>query len=354
MHEGVVYVPGLKWKTAEQDALSQLAPEVADRILPLVELQPPTWDHTREEYKTSFLEHSQRSLDAVRERWGARPFLLDLEDQEEQLGETYVRDVLAAARFRGVSPIPVLRMRRPEEENRAAAAAASEGCALRVTPADLEAENLRASILAFVEEMDVQVRDVDLVLDLGPCADTALGNLRAGAGQMLAEVPEPKMWRSLTLLCSDFPRALDPKERYVQERTERLAWRLRGWLEQRRTNFPRLPMYADHGIQFPVMPELVIRNPDAAANVRYTTSDAYVWAKGESIRLYTGQQYHRLAADLVASQAFRGPDHCAGCAGMAACAAGESGFNAPVAWRRLGTIHHITCVVESLAQRHVA
>ena len=90
-----------------------------------------------------------------------------------------------------------------------------------------------------------------------------------------------------------------------------------------------------------------------SAAVRYATEDTWLLVKGESTRrTRAGEQFPRLAQRLVYGdlrRSFRGANHCAGCAGIKKAADGEPRYGSAEVWRRLGTIHHITTTLETLA-----
>lgn len=90
-----------------------------------------------------------------------------------------------------------------------------------------------------------------------------------------------------------------------------------------------------------------------SASIRYTLPERWLLIKGESTRLTPpSMQFPRLATQLVyghLQRHFAGAEHCAGCTAMKAAADGESGLGSAEVWRRLGTIHHITRVMQDLA-----
>lgn len=90
----------------------------------------------------------------------------------------------------------------------------------------------------------------------------------------------------------------------------------------------------------------------ASATVRYALSDSWLLIKGESTKnLRPSLQFPSLAKQLVYGYLrdhFRGPAHCGGCASVKAAADGRTGLGSPEAWRRIGTVHHITEVTQAL------
>ena len=91
-----------------------------------------------------------------------------------------------------------------------------------------------------------------------------------------------------------------------------------------------------------------------SATIRYAVADAWLLIKGQSIRIVLpSEQFPQLATRLVYGtyrDSYSGEDHCEGCRGMKAAADGQPNLGSAGAWRRLGTIHHITSVVEGLCR----
>jgi Beta protein len=90
-----------------------------------------------------------------------------------------------------------------------------------------------------------------------------------------------------------------------------------------------------------------------SASIRYTLPEQWLLVKGVSTRFTQPSiQFPDLATRLVYGghlrAYFRGAKHCEGCASIKAAADGAPRFGSAEAWRRLGTMHHISTVVEQL------
>jgi hypothetical protein len=136
------------------------------------------------------------------------------------------------------------------------------------------------------------------------------------------------------------------------ERAEWIAWR--DHLHARRPGLARLPTFSDCAIQHPKgVEDFDFRTMQVSASVRYARQDDWLLIKGESTRVTRpGVQFPALATKLVYGQqlrsSFSGPAHCEGCKSMKAAADRAGGFGSAEAWRRLGTIHHISLVMQGL------
>lgn len=166
------------------------------------------------------------------------------------------------------------------------------------------------------------------------------------------EVPQPELWRTLIVSASAFPKSMGVVERHshaVVERAEWLAWKhLRD-----SGRLVRVPTYSDCAIQHPAGVEgFDPARMQVSATVRYALSESWLLIKGESNKKRRpGVQFPRLATQLAYGHLrgrFRGEAHCEGCASIKAAADGRQGLGSAEVWRRIGTVHHVTEVTQSL------
>ena len=137
----------------------------------------------------------------------------------------------------------------------------------------------------------------------------------------------------------------------VVPREEWIAWR--DYLHAKRQNLPRLPTFSDCAIQHQSGVEGF--NPilmQVSASIRYTLEEDWLLIKGESTRMKApSDQFPKLAHRLVygdLQKYFLGPDHCRGCESMKAAADGAPRLGSAEIWRRLGTIHHVSMVMQGI------
>jgi hypothetical protein len=173
--------------------------------------------------------------------------------------------------------------------------------------------------------------------------------------EFLAAIPSRTDWRTLTVAGCAFPKSMGAVERDSYAIVERVEWK--AWhdnLYASRASRDRLPTFGDCAIQHPLGVEgFDPITMQVSAAVRYAMPEDWLLIKGKGTRMVAPSiQFPRLArrltqGDLAAN--FAGANHCQGCAGMAAAASGVGGYGSAEAWRRLGTVHHITTVMDGLA-----
>jgi hypothetical protein len=180
------------------------------------------------------------------------------------------------------------------------------------------------------------------------------GGVSDMAQTFLASVPDPLSWKTLTLSGCGYPKVTKEIKKYEYghfPRVEWMAWR--DTLHANRKSLERLPSFSDCAIQHSSGVEgYNPRTMSASASVRYALGEQWLLIKGESVKVRSSKaQYPDLAKALVygALKAdFINGNHCRGCADMKRAADGAPNLGSLEAWRRLGTIHHLTRTVEGL------
>lgn len=342
------YVPVLKVKRGEKQALTQISPALVPRITPLLEIVE------REESKAPTLEHHLGTAFAKLADSVARYSRCFLDAREiEPDGRSAAAAVFERAAAEGITFTPVTGITRsfdvvPALRHRV------HGLALRLTREEFEEGYLPQRLETFTREHGLRREEVDLIVDLGAVNDMVTPGIRALTAAFLSAVPNHAAWRTLTVSACAFPLSMGGIDRHsydLVDRADWLAWR--DGLHARRNELVRLPTYSDCAIQHSTGVEgFDPRIMTISAAIRYALPEQWLLIKGESSRrTRPSVQFPRLATQLVYGHLrnhFAGESHCAGCESMKRAADGAPNLGSAEAWRRLGTIHHITRVVEDL------
>jgi len=344
------YVPVLKVKRAEKHALKKIAPSLRSRITPLLELVERNPD------KASTIGHHLDTAfkDLAPATSSYRRCLLDARELEPD-GPSAVEDVFNRAARAGMKFTPVTGISRTVDVA-AALSHRAAGIGVRLTREEFEGGSLAKNLRAFMTRHSLEHAEIDLIIDLGPVDDLVQDGVTALATSFLADIPNHTRWRTLTISACAFPMSMGGVERNSHSRVERCEWKVwRDVLHASRQRMERLPTYSDCAIQHSQgVEDFDPRTMQVSAAVRYTLPEEWLLIKGESTRVTPpSEQFPELATQLVYGQFrhdFVGTSHCSGCASMKASANGADSLGSPEAWRRLGTIHHVTTVVEALAE----
>jgi len=343
------YVPVLKVKRGEKAALSSLEPALRVSITPLLEIVERVPDKAAT--VTKHLDNAFKGLSTSTSNF-QRVFLDTREIAPD--GPMAAEEVFQRAATAGIPFVPVTGVNRTVDVLSALTHSA-RGLALRITRDEFEAGVVNTGVREFLARHRLKADQIDLIVDLGPVDDLVSDGVASLTHLFLAALPDITRWRTLTVSGCAFPFSMGQvatNSAAVVERSEWVAWR--DGLHSNRARIQRLPTYSDCGIQHPKGVEgFDPRIMASSAAVRYARADEWLLIKGESTRKTPpSEQFPQLATQLVYGDLdsyFDGMTHCAGCASMKAAADGAPSLGSPEAWRRLGTVHHITRVIEGLA-----
>jgi len=339
------YVPVLKVKLGEKAALGRVAPNLKARITPLLQIVERTDKNLTAHLNTAF-----KGLGPNLAGY-SRCFIDPCELEPD--GPAGAAAVFQQAAALGIVFTPVTGVSRVADVA-AALAHRQSGLALRMSRDEFEHGDLSQRVNAFLSTHALKADEVDAIVDLGAVDDMIPEGIAAFAQAFLAEIPHQQSWKTLTLSACSFPMSMGIVDRHSHELVERgdwLAWR--NFLYAARHDMTRLPTYSDYGIQHPKGVEgFDFRIMQVSATIRYTLDEHWLLIKGESTRsTRPGEQFPQIATRLVYGHLqsyFAGAQHCAGCHGIKAAADGAPRYGSAGAWRKLGTIHHVSQVIHSL------
>lgn len=342
------YVPILKCKRGEKKAVELLHPLIRQHVVPLFEIVEISAGK-------AFTDHLVTSFKGL--ELAVPPGSLFFLDCREVSGtsNSATDDIYAQASTLGLTYIPVTGVSRPAHETTAALKFNTRGLCLRLTRSELEKGLFPASVPAFLQQHSLHAANVDLLLDLGATSKMIVPGVASMAHAFMQAIPNISGWRNLIIAGTAFPKSMgvvQTNHYMTVPRVEWLTWR--DHVYGQRASLPRVPTFGDCAIQHPAGVEgFDPRIMQVSAAVRYALGDNWLLMKGQSTKsVKPGIQFPNLARLLAPggklNQSFAGQQHCQGCASIVACAGGTKGLSSAEVWRRIGTIHHMTVVVQDL------
>lgn len=350
------YVPILKGRLGEFSALGALKQATKAGLTPLIEVPPVPWDFEGEQPAKSLDAHLIPVGENCARYWGTgRPLFVDLawiSDQETSNGEHPLGSVLADLRARGVQAIPVAGISREGPYIEAAADAIAQdglGVCLRLDLDDLRSiSTLDRQLVATCTDLAVSRSDVDLLLDFAAFDAGQAPAIEMAASMVLTSLPTPDEWRSLTMAGGAFPLNLSGFKGEARiARADFDVWR--ALAINRAAELPRRPAFADYAVQHPEPEEVDPRLMKMSAAARYATPTEWLILKKKNVRDHGFEQFHEIAADLVARPEFRGAAFSAGDGAIEECARETSGPGNATTWRKIATNHHLETVISQIA-----
>jgi hypothetical protein len=216
---------------------------------------------------------------------------------------------------------------------------------LRLSLAQAHERNVKGAVDDLLAFLRAEPSDVDCVLDLGaPAGFELIDGFAKLLFSVVGGLPYRDDWRTLTLMGTSFPEALQPGAQVVR----RYEWIVYKRLAQRLSEAKvRVPTFGDYGIVHPKVVRMDMRLVKPSATVRYTIADAWYVVRGQNVRDHGYAQYRDLCNDVTSSRYFTRRVS-EGDVYIAECAAGGATGNLTT-WVRVGTNRHIETVASDIA-----
>lgn len=331
----MLYVPVLKCKQGEKDALYTLNEKVKDQITPLIELTPDVI--------------AKGTFCGVEDFWKDRLFIFDVspEYREELTDEEFLE---LFGKCNKKQAIAVVRLEDSESKISKLLNSSSNGIALRLYLEEILDDDFESAYEDFLKKFDTQ--NIDLIIDTQFVESNKVNETSFLIRSALNLINNIKEYRHVIFANNSFPKALDV-ERYklnMLPRIESAVYeKVKPYFEKKGVNI----VYSDYSINHWSFSEF-IPGMQPSFNIRYTTKDFYTIYKGDTVKK-GGLNIEKVKAGcaiLVASQLYKGKDYSWGDNEIYEKAIGEtikSGNN--TTWRAIGTNHHINFIVDHLSNQ---
>ncbi len=346
------YVPCLRWKQGEYQAVQQLPSAEKKIITPLIEIPEIGYDFETRTTKKSVDDHLVRQAKRIKDKWGTGICFVDLKhiDMDKRMVDdthpvNYIFSELRKENCQGIATIDLERDPHYQQAIKQAIHKDNRGICLRITLEQAATEDIKEKIRALLTEIDSSNSECDLILDYGAPNFVPLDGFCKVVEDIIERLPNLARWRTFTLLGTSFPRSMAEVKRGVND-LPRYEWILyQKLVKGLSTAGVRLPTFGDYAISHPEVPNLDWRLVSPAASIRYTANNGWYIVKGQSVREKKYEQYREHCRKVMASPHYCGPDFSAGDKYIADCAAGTGSTGNLSTWRKVGTNHHLTKLV---------
>lgn len=334
------YVPVLRTKRAEWDALRNLTSDVRQAITPCFEVLPA-------EIGMSDLRRGfHRFAVKIGRAWGFAPTYVDFSHIGAALraqGEEHPVTLLGrAATAYGIKPILIVS---PHNDSRFQLAARDAvqihklHVAVRLHVGDLGKDGSTDGIESLLSNLGVTYSETDLLVD---CA--SVGDTPPDYDWVSSSVPRLTNWRRFIVLGGSFPPDLDGLRPGIRA-LPRYDWQhWRAWVFGPKPRSARTPDFSDYTIQHAVYAEPP-QGANPSASIRYAAEDYWLVVRGEPLRSKKtagNLQYYGNAQLLSQHDEFRGADYSFGDQYIRNVAERRAGPGTPTTWLIAGINHHIT------------
>lgn len=349
------YVPLLRWRMGEYQALEKLGDAQKARVVPLLEVLPPDYDFEQRRPKKDVDDQLSSFADKLHKKWGTRPALVDgiqlpLETRMKD-GRHFMAYLFDDARGRGLPLIPVTGLDRDDayqEAVRSIINVDSAGAALRCSLEEALDPDFDPNVRRLLQRIGIDERSLDLLLDLKTPTFDPEDGLVATIVAALQTANIFTAARSVTILATSFPQALNQLKHPIQS-IPRREWMLYKALVRALPADTRRPAYGDYAVAAITFAQGDMRFMRGSPNIRYATNNAWLVAKAKREKGGSNQAYPRLCSSILASPDYLGESFSAGSSYVAGCHAGTQKRGNPTVWKWVATNQHITKVVDDLS-----
>jgi hypothetical protein len=349
------YVPCLRWKKGEYQALRFLQDHTKNDITPLIEIAEIGFDFETEEEVRTVDEHLEPFAKRLLEKWGYRWAFVDLKniDPSERMkdGHHPVQYVFDDLRTKNAFVVPVTGISRDkayQDAVRTVIALDKSGVCMRLPLSDLASDTFSLRLETLLQRLRVELSECHLVIDLEAPSFEPLDGFVNMVRALLKKIPDVKDWRTFTICGTSFPKSMGELSIGVHQ-LKRSEWLFYKAFLQSLGRDELKPAFGDYAIAHPEIANVDMRLVKPSATLRYTTDDAYYIRKGPNVRDNGKQQYIKFCAELLKSGFFLGTKFSDADEYIQRCARRRVPPGSLTRWRRVGTNHHLEKVVFDIA-----
>lgn len=347
------YVPSLRWRMGEYQALLNLDGSIKDRIVPLILIPEVEYDFEKREPKKSVNDHVEPFPDRFHSKWGSRPAWVGVHPNiiRDRMHDgrhifSYVFEKLG---WFGANAVPLLSINSSFPTLDAVRAVVNRdqfGIALSLSLEDLMVTDTSSKIAFVLSTVGVPQTCVDLIVDLRApnyCPYEVFADVLLAK---VANLDDLDAYRNFILVGTAMPQTLGKLKIGTHDLT-RHDWLFYKTLRSCSKSDMRCPTFGDYTVVNPSFSPVDMRMITTAAKLIYTTPSSWWIRKGSAFRNNRSQMYDH-CRDLLRSGVFKGSDFSNGDSYIKGCAAEIRGPSNQTRWKHVSINHHISQVVRDL------
>lgn len=345
-----IYMPILKGKKGEFDALKTLNEEIKSVILPLIEVPAIAWDFVNEKEASSIEKQISSTVKSIKASWETKnEILIDTYYLEEDFGngEKTLNVVMNELVDEGYTPIPVLNIYASDDLLKSLIF--QDNICIRISFAEQELFDVNDEIERIKKISKTDFSDIILLLDMNYIApeSSLIGQISSKA--LINSIHDIDKFKDFYFSATSFPINLSGCKTNSVTEIERIEIIIHDYFKSDNSKVNRVPKFSDYCISNPDIQEMDPRLMTIGASVRYTGEKHWYIFKAASIKKHGSEQYYNLCADIVVSKIYSGKNYSWGDSQIYSKSKREGGPGNPTVWRQIGTNHHITLVVNQLS-----
>lgn len=348
------YVPSLRWRLAEKQALFRLADAAKTRVVPFITVTKPEFNFEKGQMARTVEEQVAPFAKEFKVKWGMRPAWIDIQpDVECELlsdGKLPILHVFDKLQTMGSAAVPVLGLSSPAPIKAAVAAIIKRdgrGLGVRLGFIDVMKVDCGTRLASLLGEVGLTPASVDIIVDLVAPSYEPYDDFAEGLIAALDGVADLSAFRSFVIIGSAFPASVELEKPGGE--LVRHDWNFYRAYCKKLEEGARVPTYGDYTIVAPSFAaDVDFRKFTIPGKVVYTAGPTWMVRKGGSFNK-DREQMHGHCADIVSSGKFKGSAFSFGDAYIADCGKKLKGPSNQPFWKQVGISHHIMHVLDDLA-----
>lgn len=350
------YVPCLRWKQGEYQAVLTLSTLAHKFITPLIEVPEMGFDFEMQALNRTIDEHLAPFAKRVSTKWGTQTCFVDIlhippekvmEDGSHPI--SFIFEKLRAARC---SVVPVIGLGRGplyQQKMKSVVSQDRRGLCMRVNVEEAANLGLKDQFDTLLANIGIGAVDCDLILDLGAPNFQPIDGFAKLVEALIRRLPYMERWRTFTLLGTSIPPTMGDvrKSPAIIPRSEWILYKK--LIESLRKIKVRLPTFGDYGISHPAPVLMDMRFVKPSGTIRYTRDDDWLIVKGPNVRDNGYGQFKNHCQLIVGSTGYLGAEFSEGDKYISKCAVGAAGTGNLTTWRKVGTNHHLEKVARDIS-----
>jgi hypothetical protein len=349
-----MYVPALRWRMAEYQALLRLTAEAKARVVPYITIPEREFDFDSRQPKKTVHEHVHPFVARYEKKWGIRPAWVgvhpSIADGKMDDGRDILTYVFDGLRKFDALAVPSIGLNAASDLQNCVAAIMQQdgqGVAISVRLEDLMKKDSFARVQTMCGLLGVAEDEVDLLVDLGEPNFEPYDTFSIALIAALRRLGDLDRFRNFVLLGTAIPETFKDVAK-GQEELPRHDWLFFQRFLSKLPSGIRRPNYGDYTIVHPNFTPQDMRKIKSAGKIVYTTGKSWWVRKGGAFR-GNEEQMHEHCAVLVASGVFKGNDYSYGDDYIGKCAIKKAPPSNLTRWKDVAINHHMMHVLDDLA-----
>lgn len=354
-----MYVPALRWRMAEYQALMRLSTKAKERIVPYITIPDREFDFESWQPKKTIHEHVHPFVARYEKKWGGRPAWIGVHQGIANGVMNDGRDILTYV-FDGLRTfdpkvIPSIRLDAESNLQRSVAGIIErdgQGAAIALRLEDLMKKDAFARVVAMFRSLGIDESVVDLIIDLGEPNFQPYDKFSIALIAAMRRLGDLNRFRNFVLVGTAIPETFKDIAKGQCE-LPRHDWLFFQTLLLKLPSGMRRPNYGDYTIVHPDFRPVDMRKIKSSGKLIYTTEKFWWTYKGSSFR-GNEEQMHEHCMTLVESGIFKGNEYSYGDDYIGKCSVRKAPPSSLTRWKDVAINHHITHVLDDLSMSGAA